>query len=151
MRNPESLGRVAPAVDLFAYRITFDLIASANAPIALTATAPAWLPQKWASHDLRDSSQWEVYASPSAGLPIHPAAKVKHGRGRGHSIALDALDDSQADHIAAWYRNARAAPVTITIDRGPEGQGTVSVYLTDLSLSRNMGLLWSGSLEVVEA
>lgn len=151
MRNPDAMGRRAVAVDLFAYRVQFDLIGSANAPIALTSTIPDWLPKKFATHSLRDSSQWNVYASPSTGFPIHPAAKVKHGRGQGHTIALDALDDSQVDHLVAWYRNSRSAPVTITIDRGIAGQGAVSVYLVDLSLARDVGLHWSGSLEVVEA
>lgn len=156
----ESLGRKAPGVDLFGYRIALSFFAEAdglalNGSPTPTTTPPAWLVGKFTAHQIQDwSSQGEVVAATT--LAGHPSPRgsfypIKHGRRRDVNFNLDHLSTDRANELVALFRGVRHNPVTVNMDRGSEGIAPTSVYLVDLSLQRGAGLWWDGTLKAVLA
>lgn len=149
----ESQGRKGPAIDLFGYRLNFTLRtygagATTNPSITPSVTPPAWLPQKFAAHQIQDWSQSRPTIT--AGGFATTYRRVLHGRRMDYNLNLDHLSQERADELVAFFRGIREQAVTLTIDRGTAGIGTISVYLIGLELHRT-GLLWDGTLETIAA
>ena len=148
----ESQGRKGPRLNLIGYRIVFRLYCNSagvetNPATTPTTTAPDWLNQKFTAHQIQDWSAQGVVAEGTAG-PSDNYRPVQHGRRRDINMNLDHLSQDRVDNLVAWYRGVRHSKATISIDRGPTGQGGVTVKLVDLKLQRTAAGLWDGTLEM---
>lgn len=149
----ESMGRKAPKVDLYGYKIGLRLFSHVDGGIdniatTPTTTAPTWLQRKFAAHQIQDWSATDRSGSAAYGqaTPLY----VQHGRRRDVNLNLDHMDQTRADQLVAYFRGVRHNTTSVQIDNGPNGVQTVSVYLAGLELHRQ-GLLWDGTLEMVLA
>lgn len=149
----ESMGRKGPALNLYGYSVTLKLYESidggaTNPATAPTTTAPTWLQQKFSARQLQDWSNTQRYGTEAYGY--FSASYIKHGRRKDVNLNLDHLTASQADQLVAFFRGVRENTTTISVDNGPSGIQSVSVYLVGLQLHRT-GLHWDGTLETVLA
>lgn len=156
----EALGQKAVRVDLYGYRARFSLSCSSisnpyssNPATAPTTTPPAWLPQKWRVHSITDGSneqrvigangKWTGSGNPIAVNPIRPL-----------SIQCDYLTTNQANELVAFFRGIRGDAFNLGFFPGPIGShvpASPDFVATKLVCTRNAGLLWFATLEVVAA
>ena len=154
VRSVESTGQVAPRVDLYGYRIKFELACKVGATAINSATTPTTsvpdvLYHKFRAHQISDWSVQPVAAA-SGGILSAPLGRVKAGRRHDVGVNLDhlVLSDAEADALVAWARGVRGGK--FALDFGPLDDETTYWILKSLSFKRS-GSWWDGSLELVKA
>lgn len=144
----ESMGRKAPIVDWFGYRLTVRFCASVTlggnenerggvAP-TLSATVPAIMPTKFIAHQIQD---WSNSFDPLPNRTTPARAVVQHGRRADAGQIGDHVDTSTMDGWVTWFRAVRGDSFSLTMDRpfGPNNANTVNAVARAMVVNRVSG------------
>jgi hypothetical protein len=152
----ESMGRKAPIVNLFGYRLTVRFCASVTlagyenehgrAAPTFSTTVPAIMGQKFVAHQIQDASN-SFDPLPNRVTPAY--ATAQHGRGRDMGMVGDHVDAATMDVWVTWYRAIRGASFSLT-SAGASGPGrpdTVNAVATGMTINRVAGY-WESKIDL---
>ena len=152
----ESMGRKAPIVNLFGYRLTVRFCASVTlggnenerggvAP-TFSTTVPAIMPTKFIAHQIQD---WSNSFDPLPNQTVPTRAVVQHGRRMDAGQIGDHVDASTMDGWVMWFRAIRGDAFMLTMDRpfGPNNANTVNAVARTMTVNR-VGAWWECKLDL---
>jgi hypothetical protein len=155
----ESLGRKAPRVDLFGYRLTVRFCASVShgstprwdnerggVVPTFSTTVPAIMPTKFIAHQIQD---WSNSFDPLPNQETPTRADVQHGRRVDAGQIGDHVDAATMDGWITWYRAIRGSAFPLTMERpfGPHNANTVNAVARGMKINRVAGY-WEAKLDL---
>lgn len=152
----ESMGRKAPVVGLFGYRLTVRFCASVTlggnenerggvAP-TFSTTVPAIMPTKFIAHQIQD---WSSSFDPLPNRAPPSRAVVQHGRRMDAGQIGDHVTAAQMDQWITWFRAIRGDSFSLTMDKpfGPNNADTVNVLARGMKINR-VANFWECKLDL---
>jgi hypothetical protein len=152
----ESMGRKAPIVDLFGYRMTVRFCASVTlwghenergrVVPTFSVTVPNIMGRKFVAHQIQDVSS-SMDPLPNRITPVY--AVVQHGRGRDMGMVGDHVDIQTMDAWVTWFRAIRGSSFALTSPgaSGPGQPDTVNMVATGMKINRVAGY-WECKLDL---
>jgi len=157
----EPLGRKAPIVDLWGYKLDLHFTAAGGGtavnelegavPSGDRLLQPSFFGTKFIAHQVQDWGKAYKpipYPSAAAGTSVYPV--VRHGLRRDGAIAFDHLSATEMSALVDWYRGVGTSPFSYTTDQpfGPGQPNTVNAVARDFVINRGTGWWWEGKLDV---
>lgn len=141
----EGMGRKAPRVGLFGYKLNVRFCASVTlggnenerggvAP-TFSTTVPAIMPKKFIAHQIQD---WSSSFDPLPNRTTPAYAQVQHGRRTDSGQIGDHVSAATMDGWVTWFRAVRGASFSLTMDKpfGPNNADTVNAVARGMTVSR---------------
>jgi hypothetical protein len=155
----ESMGRKAPTVDLYGYRLALRFSAIGGAAVGANPlnergnthpvgiqSVPAILSHKFVAHQIQQ------FSKPASPLPIHAPiyTGVRHGVRPDAAMSLDHLSSTEADEVVTWFRGQRDTIFSLTNDHpfGPGRGNTCNAIAKGLTVNRGAGWWWDLKLDL---
>ncbi len=155
----ESMGRKAPIVNLFGYKLKIRFCASVShgstprwenerggVEPSWSSTVPAIMPTKFIAHQIQD---WSNSFDPLPNQDLPTRAVVQHGRRMDAGQIGDHVDASTMDGWITWFRTVRGGSFSLTMDRpfGPNNANTVNAVARTMTVNR-VGAWWECKLDL---